>query len=177
MIPKKPTRRVVRPDGTSFIESDEMVPVTKEVPGRGVLYTEIWKMLDLPLRGENLGVPDLDDRPLTLPPPPGGLTFRIVDFPPMTPDELLAVDGRAAFASIGSDNHVHNVEHPSMHRTQSVDFGIVLRGSIQMFADDGWIEVNAGEIVVQLASNHAWENHSEETCTIAFVLVDHNPAQ
>jgi quercetin dioxygenase-like cupin family protein len=63
-----------------------------------------------------------------------------------------------------------------MHRTSSVDYGIVLQGEIDLELDDGSLtRVRAGEIVVQRGTIHAWVNNGSEWCRIAFVLIDAAP--
>ncbi|MDB5411507.1 MAG: hypothetical protein JWL84_6419 [Rhodospirillales bacterium] len=63
-----------------------------------------------------------------------------------------------------------------MHRTSSVDYGIVLQGEIDLELDDGSVtRVRAGEIVVQRGTIHAWVNNTSEWCRIAFVLIDAAP--
>jgi quercetin dioxygenase-like cupin family protein len=63
-----------------------------------------------------------------------------------------------------------------MHRTSSVDYGIVLQGEIDLELDDGAVtSVRAGEIVVQRGTIHAWVNNTSDWCRIAFVLIDAVP--
>jgi quercetin dioxygenase-like cupin family protein len=63
-----------------------------------------------------------------------------------------------------------------MHRTSSVDYGIVLQGEIDLELDDGSVtRVRQGEIVVQRGTIHAWVNNTAEWCRIAFVLIDAAP--
>jgi quercetin dioxygenase-like cupin family protein len=59
-----------------------------------------------------------------------------------------------------------------MHRTNSVDYGIVLYGEVELELDDGAVEVcRAGDIIVQRGTIHLWRNPSAtETCRIVFVL-------
>ena len=59
-----------------------------------------------------------------------------------------------------------------MHRTKSVDYAIVMRGEIDMLLDDSEIHLEAGDVLVQQGTNHAWVNRGQETCRIAFVLID-----
>ena len=61
-----------------------------------------------------------------------------------------------------------------MHRTDSVDYGIVLNGEIWMLMDNERNDVllKAGDVVVQRGTNHAWANRGTEPCTIMFVLID-----
>ncbi len=85
----------------------------------------------------------------------------------------------AGIASTGSVVRVMTIEpgHRSpMHRTQTLDFGVVLDGEINLELDDGAVKsVRAGEVVVQRGTMHAWENITDKPCRIAFVLVAAEP--
>ena len=61
-----------------------------------------------------------------------------------------------------------------MHRTSSLDYGIVVSGAIELLLDDGSATlVEQGGIIVQRGTNHSWRNPSaEETARVAFVLLD-----
>ncbi len=63
-----------------------------------------------------------------------------------------------------------------MHRTESMDCGVVLSGSIVLELDDG-VEVllHAGDTLVQRGTIHKWINRGTEPCTIAFALIDASP--
>lgn len=63
-----------------------------------------------------------------------------------------------------------------MHRTKSVDYGIVLEGEIELVLDSGeTATLKAGEVIVQRGTIHAWINRSDRWCRIAFILVDAEP--
>ncbi|MFT3796020.1 cupin domain-containing protein [Flavobacterium sp.] len=62
--------------------------------------------------------------------------------------------------------------HPLMHRTQTVDYGIVLEGELTMVLDRGETTLRAGDIVIQRGTNHAWANRTNQYCRVAFVLID-----
>ena len=59
-----------------------------------------------------------------------------------------------------------------MHRTESIDYGIVLEGQITLVLDDSEVELKQGDIVVQRGTNHAWSNRSGALCRMAFILLD-----
>ena len=59
-----------------------------------------------------------------------------------------------------------------MHRTDSVDYAIILEGEITMLLDDSEVLLKAGDVIVQQGTNHAWSNQSDKPCRIAFVLID-----
>lgn len=61
---------------------------------------------------------------------------------------------------------------PRIHRTDSIDYAIVLSGEIDMELDDDTVvHLVAGDILVQRATIHNWVNNGSEPCRIAFVLI------
>ena len=97
----------------------------------------------------------------------------MVEFEPEDPEVLKNLDGKEAFSAMGASHAiVENARHPFMHRTDSVDYAVIVKGQITMLLDDSEVELNQGDVVVQRGTNHAWSNRSNETCLIAFVLVD-----
>ncbi len=65
--------------------------------------------------------------------------------------------------------------HPHMHRTETVDYVIVLEGEIDMEMDDSTVKLNQGDIMIQRGTNHAWANRSNKRARVAFVLIDAEP--
>jgi uncharacterized cupin superfamily protein len=59
-----------------------------------------------------------------------------------------------------------------MHRTRTLDYAIIMSGEIDMLLDDSEVHLQAGDVVVQQATNHAWVNRGKEICRIAFILID-----
>ncbi len=80
----------------------------------------------------------------------------------------MSEDERAAAATLRPDVS----RHPSMHRTRTVDYVVLLRGEVTMLLDEGEVELRPFDVVVQRGTNHAWVNHGEETALLAGVLVD-----
>jgi uncharacterized cupin superfamily protein len=62
--------------------------------------------------------------------------------------------------------------HFGMHRTESIDYAVIMSGEIDMFLDDSEVHLKAGDVVVQRGTNHAWVNRGDEPCKIAFILID-----
>ena len=60
----------------------------------------------------------------------------------------------------------------SIHRTDTVDYAMVLQGSITMLLDEQDVELSAGDVVVQNGTSHAWANRGHAPCLMAFVLID-----
>lgn len=81
---------------------------------------------------------------------PGGVVFRVIDYEP----------GVA----------------PRSHRTQSMDYAVVLAGEICMELEPGSeVVLHAGDVLVQRGTIHNWINRGDKTCRIAFVLIDAAP--
>ena len=59
-----------------------------------------------------------------------------------------------------------------MHRTESVDYGIVIEGEMTLVLDDSEVLLTPGSVVIQRGTNHAWANRSGKVCRMLFVLVD-----
>ena len=79
-------------------------------------------------------------------PPAGGHVFRILQLAP----------GKSAF----------------MHRTNTIDYAIVLQGACVMKLDgDEEVAMNAGDVMVQRGTWHGWENRGDEPCRLAFILI------
>jgi mannose-6-phosphate isomerase-like protein (cupin superfamily) len=110
-------------------------------------------------------------------PTKNGTVLRINHFPPesdtvrqMTPaDSLRVFDGlgNPTAATFGKGGR-----HPLMHRTETIDYAIVLSGEITMVMDDEDVHLKAGDVVIQCGTNHAWSNRSKAPCVVAFVLID-----
>jgi uncharacterized cupin superfamily protein len=82
---------------------------------------------------------------------------------------------KSAFSQIG-DEAASTVKahspHPLMHRTESVDYGVVIEGELTLVLDDSEVQLLPGTVVVQRGTNHAWANRSGKPCRMLFVLVD-----
>jgi quercetin dioxygenase-like cupin family protein len=63
-----------------------------------------------------------------------------------------------------------------MHRTETIDYAVVISGEIEMRLDIGSVHLRAGDVFVQQATLHDWVNNGREPCRVAFVLVPAKPA-
>jgi quercetin dioxygenase-like cupin family protein len=61
---------------------------------------------------------------------------------------------------------------PRHHRTETVDYAIVLEGEIHAVLDEDETVLRAGDVLIQRGTNHAWANRSAKTARVAFVLID-----
>jgi mannose-6-phosphate isomerase-like protein (cupin superfamily) len=160
--------------GRAIIQSDAP-PTRVQVVGRsGPTFYEIWNTRETPALIDR----DSAEAQLMLAPPSHGTRIRVLDIPPET-EEIAQIDAAAArehFVLVGAaEASTHGgaqSRHPFMHRTQSIDYGIVLEGEITLVVDDAETTVRAGDIVVQRGTNHGWANRSGRNCRIAFILID-----
>lgn len=119
-------------------------------PSAGLVSTMIWCTDSAPATmpiGEDFE--DMGARVLGTAPPAKGTRFAVIDFPP--------------------GNQAH------MHRTETIDYVIVLEGEIDMDMDDSTVTIRQGEVMVQRGTNHAWANRSNKRARVAFVLIDAEP--
>jgi quercetin dioxygenase-like cupin family protein len=66
---------------------------------------------------------------------------------------------------------------PRNHRTDSIDYAVVISGEIEMELDDNVMaKLRAGDVLVQRGTIHNWVNRGTEACVIAFVLISAKPA-
>ena len=162
--------------GKAVITSSGALPTVVEIAAiPGTVFHEVWSTTETPVKVNN-GI-DPTAGLLMLPPPKLGTRIRFVDIPPDTAEFLAhgAEKMNAAFSQIG-DAAASTVKasspHPLMHRTESVDYGIVIEGELTLVLDDSEVQLKQGSVVVQRGTNHAWANRSGKPCRMLFVLVD-----
>lgn len=102
----------------------------------------------------------------------GGSLLRVVDFPP---DENYDTSGLTRFLDEHGVRDTGSARHFWFHKTQSLDYAIVLEGEIYALMDEGETLMRPGDILVQRATNHSWSNRSGKSCRMAFVLLDVEP--
>jgi len=64
---------------------------------------------------------------------------------------------------------------PRNHRTDSIDYAVVMSGEVDMELDDATVNLKAGDVLVQRGTIHNWVNRGTEPCVIAFVLIAAKP--
>ena len=134
--------------GRAVVRSDGAIPV-RPIPSGDARFAVLWTTPTVP--ADNDDPADGNDRDVGLA-IDAGTVLRIVDMLP----------GKAS----------------PMHRTSSIDYGIVISGAVELLLDDGSVtHARAGDVIVQRGTVHAWRNASADTvCRIAFVLVGAAPA-
>jgi quercetin dioxygenase-like cupin family protein len=130
--------------GTSVFASDGPVSGTPIVPG-GTLFYQLWSTDATPAPvGAATSEPAAG--PVAVAPPGHGTRLIVNEMPP----------------GAGSPTH----------RTQTVDYGIVLDGEVVLVLDGSETVLRAGDVVVQRGTSHRWENRSAAPARVAFILID-----
>jgi len=173
-------RRVVTghdENGKAIVLSDGFATSVKTVPlWPGLISTDIWKTNSSPVViGKKEPDPTLGPR--TLHPGPRGTILRISIVPPETEDMRKLDAGQAKEVFKGAGNAEASTlgrggRHPFMHRTETLDYAIVLEGEITMLLDDSEVHLRAGDVVIQRGTNHAWSNRSGKPVRMLYVLID-----
>src|SRR4029079_17333594 len=142
------TRRVItghKPDGKATILIDESVK--NVTSGRpGALAAVIWTSEGFPVNNDGTEATSVRKVGTTL---DNGIVFRVVSFGPGVT--------------------------PRNHRTDSIDFAVVISGEIDMVLDDETVHLKQGDVLVQRGTIHNWVNTGTEPCLIAFTLVASKP--
>lgn len=135
---------------------------------------------------EGLSIVRSDDALGTVPIDSGDAAFRLIWATPGVPADLNAdTDGElSAGKTLKGGSVIRMVDmlpgcSSPMHRSWSIDYGIVLSGQLELELDGGEvISLSAGDVVVQRATNHLWRNPSPDSvCRIVFVLIEALPIE
>lgn len=159
-------------NGRSVVHVDGAPPNVQLRPTGGSTAHLMWVTDSTPADSASEGDPTLGDFPT--PPPSRGSIFRITEFPPLKGDPG-EIDANAYALERGIETpqlDAASRRHPFMHRTETVDYAIVLSGEIDMLLDEEDVHLRAGDVVIQRATNHAWVNRGNTPCRIAFILID-----
>jgi mannose-6-phosphate isomerase-like protein (cupin superfamily) len=146
-----PVRRVVTAHDNGNVARvlwDDAITNVKR--GKSGILTHLWNTDATPATMPvGMSIADPGAQPHITPPPPGGTRFVVIDYPP------------------GNSG--------TMHRTETVDYIIVMSGEIDMVMDESTVHLRAGDTMIQRGTNHAWFNRGTDNARIAFVLVDAEP--
>jgi hypothetical protein len=161
--------------GRSFVASDGAAPNvfrSPSVPGFGA--SQVWATAPGPVSNDGRAEAAGAAAEIPMYPPLGGTIFRVADFPPD------AAYGQANqdrfFVDIGGTDARDGAEHSGdrhfwFHKTDSIDFAVVLEGEIWMLLDEGEVLLKAGDVLVQRGTAHSWSNRTDRRCRIAFLLL------
>ncbi len=121
-------------------------------------------------------------RDVILEPDPNGTVFRFFEVVPESEQPSVEERHKAFEDRLSSATEEESAEarrlrpdtsrHPSMHRTKTVDYIILLKGEVSMLLDEGEVEMKPFEVLIQRGTNHGWVNHGTETALLMAVLID-----
>ncbi|MEZ5721550.1 MAG: cupin domain-containing protein [Paracoccaceae bacterium] len=163
--------------GKAVVLSDGAPPnVIRPEHQPGLAFHELWHT-DAAPAPVTATEPEPTDRYTETAPPPRGTIIRMVDIPPEGQDgpDFDKETARALFEKVGlAENAEHTIpgRHPLMHRTESIDYGIVLDGQIVLLLDDSEVVLEQGDMVVQRGTIHAWTNRTDRITRMLFILTD-----
>jgi len=173
-----PIHRVVTghdPAGKAIVASNGPLPSIVELQAvPGMIFHEVWETASTPAPIDNGADPTTG--PMMHGPPKHGTRIRFVDLPP---DASYLAEAEPRMKALFEE--VNNVEglttrsdspHPMMHRTEAIDYGIVIEGEITLVLDDSEVPLKPGSVVVQRGTNHAWANRSGKLCRMLYVQID-----
>ncbi len=176
----RPVRRIVTghdAEGKSIVLSDAPSPHVLENPtqeGRGL--TDLWRTFAAP--AYNSGNDDAADTQVTLSPPSKGSVFRFFQVRPAAWDSDVTAEERARrdaenFAKMGASGaHDSASTQPGMHKTNTVDYIILLSGRVSMILDGGEVVMEPRDVRITRGTHHAWVNRGDEPAILAGILID-----
>tara|TARA_Y100001949_G_scaffold163995_1_gene158326 strand:+ start:588 stop:1109 length:522 start_codon:yes stop_codon:yes gene_type:complete len=119
---------------------------------------------------------DRADQEIILSPPSGGTKFRYFQINPIPegiPEDVMQDMAAEAFEKIGAAHHrIDTSKHPAMHKTETIDYIILLKGDVTLILDEEEIDLEPFDVVVQRGTNHAWVNNGTDPALLIAVLVD-----
>ena len=168
-------RRIVtghNEDGRSIITIDgpPARSIGEDVGGLFELWNTDGNIIDTK---DNL---DRADQDIILSPPTGGTKFRYFQINPTPegiPMEIMQEIAADAFEKIGAGHHrIDTSKHPTMHKTETIDYIILLKGDVTLILDEDEVTLKPHDVVVQRGTNHAWVNNGDEPALLIAVLID-----
>lgn len=162
-------------DGKAVIASNGPLPAVVELQAiPGMIFHEVWETHGMPAPVDNGA--DLTTGPTVHGPPTNGTRIRFVDLPPDA--DYLGDTDRTMKALFDEVNNAEGLTtkadspHPMMHRTEAVDYGVVIEGELTLVLDDSEVPLKPGSVVIQRGTNHAWANRSGKPCRMLFIQID-----
>lgn len=170
----RPVRRIVtgvNEEGRSIIVTDGDTPNVKLHETTPIVAQVVWATEDMPVAIGQYRDAAPADVAFKAPPGKNGTIFRIVDFPPDSMAQNSASQ-EAAKEIEESGHRATDARHFLFHKTETIDYAIVLEGEIWALMDEGETLMKEGDVMVQRATHHSWANRTEQFCRMAFVLID-----
>ncbi len=162
-------------NGKAVVISDGIAPSERANPFvPGMRSSDIWKTTAMPVP-----LTPVEPDPTTGPRDfvsPMGTKIRISEIPPDTEVlELTPEQAREMFKHSGSNltsTFERGGRHPMMHRSESIDYAVVLEGELTLVLDEEDVQLKTGDVVIQRGTNHSWSNRSGKLARILYILID-----
>ena len=167
-------RRVVTghdEQGRSRVIIDGIADTIVEM-GFGSTVTEMWATTE-PLPDNSGNEDAARAAPSLRTPPPGGDKFRIIEFAPLEKVAMKAMDERLARNMQSGKMRGSMKGH--LHRSETLDYAIVVRGEIWHLTEVDEIHLKQGDVLIQRGTYHAWQNRAKEPALLAMILKDAQP--
>lgn len=164
--------------GKSVFKSFDVTPKVVEIDSNpGLTFYELYRTEGVPkLTG-------LESDPMLAGtvafPGPGGTMFRLISYPPRRPEGWKPPAGVTFESALQemSEKVPRMGDHfdlsaPGMHTSDTIDYGVVVRGEMTLELDDGQrVHLRQGDCIVQNGTRHRWRNPLAEPCLMAFISV------
>ena len=189
------------PQPTEAKDSSELPPPKRALTGRDEAGKSVFKSFDVTTKVVDIdsnpgltfyelymteGVPKLtglEPDPMLAGtkafPGPGGTMFRLISYPPKRPEGYKPPPGVTFESALkelsdkvpGMGDHFERGA-PGMHTSDTIDYGVVVRGEMTLELDDGKkVHLKQGDCIVQNGTRHRWRNPLSEPCLMAFISV------
>jgi len=164
--------------GKSVLKSFEVTPKLVEIDANpGLTFYELYMTEGVP------GLTGLEPDPMSVGtkafPGPAGTMFRLISYPPKRPEGWKPPPGVTFESGLremsdkipGMGDHFERGA-PGMHTSDTIDYGVVVRGEMTLELDDGQkVHLRQGDCIVQNGTRHRWRNPLPEPCLMAFVSI------
>lgn len=167
-------RRIVtghNAEGRSVFVEDRICPhVVRR--GNGNVIVELWSTDEHP--ADNSGFKDPGIPKKVLDTGRNGSIFHIVVYPP---DALraAAIAESVVKGEKPDSRYKGDGRHFGFHKTETLDYAIVLKGEIYALMDQGETRMTAGDVLIQRGTSHAWSNRSDKPCSVLFAMIPSRP--
>ena len=164
--------------GKSVFKSFDVTPKVVDIDSNpGLTFYELYMTEDVPkLTGLE---PDPMLKGTIGFPGPGGTMFRLISYPPKRPEGYKPPPGvtfESALKELSDKvpgmGDVFDRSAPGMHTSDTIDYGVVVRGEMTLELDDGQkVHLRQGDCIVQNGTRHRWRNPLSEPCLMAFISI------
>jgi hypothetical protein len=164
--------------GKSVFRSFDVTPAVVEIDSNpGLTFYELYMTEGVP------ALTGLEPDPMLKGtkgfPGPDGTMFRLISYPPKRPEGWKPPPGatlesglRELSEKVPGMGDVFDRSAPGMHTSDTIDYGVVVRGEMTLELDDGQkVHLRQGDCIVQNGTRHRWRNPLPEPCLMAFISI------